>query len=86
MSYLLFVTIYRADLHKIALMSAFEMCHKIYLFELLCDKAFVPFSTLTRNRGKCFLTVNYTALTRLVLVLRNKETRILSDVKLLFQE
>lgn len=64
--------LYKKSLHKIASMSAFEMCHKIYLFELFCVKTFVPFLTLVRDHGRCSLTVNYATVTSLVLVLQNK--------------
>lgn len=68
-------------------MSAFEMCHKIYLFELFCDKTFVPFLALMRNHGKCFLTVNYTILTSLGLVLKKQTNEEFScDEKHLFQK
>lgn len=69
-------------------MSAFEMGCKIYQFELFCDKTFVPFLTLTRNNGKCFLTANYSIVTSLALVSKQtrKQRRILRDEKHLLQE
>lgn len=69
--------LYKKSLHKIALMSAFEMCHKIYLLELFCVKTFVPFLTLVRDHDRCSLAVSYTIVTSLVLVLKNKQVRIL---------
>lgn len=77
--------LYKDSLHKIDLMSAFEMCHKIYLFELFCDKTFVPFLTLMRDHGRCSLTVNYTILTSLALALQNKQD-FSCDENLLFLE
>lgn len=74
MSYLLYVTIYCIE----SLMSAFETCHKIYLFGLFCDKTFVPSLILIRNHAKCFLTVNYIIFTSLALVLKKtNQTRML---------
>lgn len=66
--------LYKESLHKIALMSAFEMCHKIYLIELFCDKTF-RFLTLMINDSKCFLRVNYTILTSLALVLKKQTNK-----------
>lgn len=72
--------LYKESLHKIALISAFEICRKIYLFELFCDKTFDPFLTLMRNHGKCFLTMNYTILISLALVLKTNQPKNYSHV------